>query len=385
MAGVSLNTITVDPGESIEIPPAVFSGFGSEIASQENGAIKIDAPMLKVYEFPAAMAVGGVEFIFHNQMAIHHDLFNPSQHNCPAENLGVVSLSPVTNELELCLTKKAKRISAAATLIGQCSGNYAHWLTETLPKLPLLDSCGQFSDLPLLVDDGLHPNIYESIHLLNRNHRGIIKVKRWEPLLLDRLVTVSQPGYERYIPHDISSKAQPAYVNIFSRTALRLLRDTARLPIGGFSQQHPRRIYLSRNEKSGNLRQIENSSEIESTMGTYGVEVIRPDTMTFLGQVAACINAETLVGPIGASMANMIFAPPGCKVIVLAPYYDEASYFYYSNLAGVLGHKLRYVLGPQLNRSAHPIHRNYYIKVDMLTAVLEQISDPMPAVLGLQE
>jgi capsular polysaccharide biosynthesis protein len=379
MTGVSLNTLTLDLGESIEIPPAAYSGFGSEIASRENGAIKIDSPVLKIYEFPASMVVGGVEFAFVNQMAIHHDLFNPSQHSCPAENLGVVSLSRATNGLELRLTKRAKRISAAVTLIGQCSGNYAHWLTETLPKLPLLDSSDQFSHLPLLVDDGLHPNMYASIQLVSKNCREIIRVKQWEPILLDRLVTVSQPGYERYVPHGISSRVAPAYINTFSRTALRLLRDAACRALEGYSQSHAPRIYLSRSEKSGNIRQIENSSTIESVVRAYGAEVITPETMSFMEQVAACINVKTIVGPIGASMANMIFAPPGCKIILLAPYYDQVSYFYYSNLAGVLGHELHYVLGAQIDRGQHPAHRNYYIVEELLMATLGQTADRVSA------
>ena len=101
--------------------------------------------------------------------------------------------------------------------------------------------------------------------------------------------------------------------------------------------------------------------------------MITPESMGFTEQVVACVDAEIIIAPIGASLANMIFARSGCKIIVLSPYYDEASYYYYSNLAGVLGHELHYVLGYQINENRHPIHRDYRIKVDDLLLTLQKV------------
>jgi len=364
---------TVDEGDSIVINSPSFVGQSSKLAKNKNPPLNIKTPALEAFEFKKAMIVGGVDFIFVNNTAIHHDLFLPLQHRCPAENVGIVSINRHKGDLKLRLTQGGRKITAAVTMIGQCSGNYAHWLTETLAKLPILDSIPEYFDLPLLVDAGLHPNIYASLDLINNNRREIIKVNRWESVLLDRLVTISHPGYERYVPHDIYSREAPTYVNTFSGTALRMLRDTAYGALEGLSQPRANRIYLSRSEKSGNIRQIENTNSIEAAMREFEIELIRPESMDFMGQVAACVDAEIIVAPIGASLANMIFAPPGCKVIVLSPYYDEASYFYYSNLAGVLGHKLHYVLGHQINKNRHPIHRDYRIEVADLIATLQQV------------
>lgn len=363
--------ITFDQGETMEIPPPVFSGYSSQTASERNLSIKINSPKLDVFMFSSATVVGGVDFVFINKIALHHDLFIPSQHHCPAENVGVVFVSRDKNRLRLCLTHKTKKVPMAVTMIGQCSGNYAHWLTETLPKLPVLDTCGEFSDLPLLVDDGLHPNFYASIDLVSRNHREVIAIRRWEPVLVDKLVTISHPGYERYVPHGIHFKEVPAYINTFSRTALMMLRDAAGSALEGYPRLRAKGIYLARSENSKNIRQIENLSAVKAAISACGIHLIMPELMDFKEQVASCIDAEIIVAPVGASLANMIFAPPGCKVIVLAPYYDEASYFYYSNLAGVLGHELHYVLGIQMNESQHPIHRNYHIDVEVLMATLE--------------
>ena len=370
--GIYQKKIVLDTGRGIEVPAPEFSGFCSENTQARNPAIKIDPLALNVFKFPKATVVGGVDFLFVKRVAIHHDLFVPILHKCPAENTGVVLINRTKENVTLYLTKKSKYVAKAVSLIGQCSRNYAHWLTETLPKLAVLDTCDEFSHWPLLVDDDLHPNMYASIDLINRNRREVIRVKRWEPVLLDQLVAVSQPGYERYAPHDIYSVSAPAYINVFSRFALKQLRKSAISGLEGGGLLFSKGIYLARSKESANLRQIENLNEVESVARSLGVKLIRPETMEFREQVAICRDAKIIVAPIGASLANMIFAPRGCKVIVLSSYCDEATYYYYTNLAGVLGHELRYVLGPQVGKKLHPIHRNYHIDTDTLKEVLEQ-------------
>lgn len=365
--------IVFERGEVVDIPPPAFYGYGSDLATAKNPAIKIDAPALEVAEFRSAVVVGRVDFVFVVGKAVHHDLFVPSQHRVPAENVGVVSINRAMKRMRLRLVGEPVRLVKAVSLIGQCSSNYAHWLTETLPKLPILDACEEYADFPLLVDDGLHPNLYASIDLINKNNREIIKVGSWQSVRVDRLVAVSSPGYERYVPHGIRSREAPGYVNCFSRTALRMLRDATDKALGSNRSLRDRRIYLSRSEQSGNIRRIGNLDDIEAVISARGIRMITPESMNFQDQVASCIDAEIIVAPVGASLANMIFAPPGCIVVVLSPYYDEANYFYYSNLAGILGHRIYYVLGPQVNNGQHPMHRSYSIDADTLSKTLESV------------
>jgi capsular polysaccharide biosynthesis protein len=237
--------------------------------------------------------------------------------------------------------------------------------------LPVLDARDEFAGLPLLVDDGLHPNIMSSIEMINRNRRPVIRVRRWQPVHAGRLITVSAPGYEPYVPIGIKSIDPLPYVNLFSRVALQMLRASVAEAYGNGLSPGPRRIYLARSAQSNNLRQIENAGAIEDILQNQGIPLVMPESMTFAEQVAVCLEAELIVAPVGAALANMIFAPPGCRVVVLAPYYVGASYFYYANLAGVLGHKLTYLLGPQIGAMRHPRQRSYRIDVDDLRAALK--------------
>lgn len=367
---LSISRVKVAPGEVIQIPAPSFSGYGAQHAVVRTPALRITSPAVEIFEFGETLAVGGIDFLFFGKKAIHHDLFMPLQHRCPAENVGVISVDLDGDGLDLRLTKAELKVGEVVSLIGQCSGNYAHWLTETLPKLAVLDATERFKDFPLLVDGGLHPNILASVDLINRDRREIIQVPRWAPVRAGRLVAVSSPGYERYVPHTIDSREPAPYVNIFSRAALRELRSAVVTALGDDATNASKKVYLSRSGCSGNMRQIANNNVIEQIVTECGIQRIQPDTMSFREQVQACMNAELIVGPIGASLANMIFAPPGCRIVSLSPYYDDASYLYYANLAGVLGHQINFVLGKQTSTMRHPMHRDYWIDENALKSVL---------------
>ena len=114
-----------------------------------------------------------------------------------------------------------------------------------------------------------------------------------------------------------------------------------------------------------------NSDLIEHFLEKRNFKVLEPASMNFSEQVAACKEAEFIIAAVGAALANMIFSPPGCKIIALAPYYDDANYYYYSNLAGVLEHELYYVLGREIENAGHPMHRDYSIDLSELEKAID--------------
>lgn len=220
-------------------------------------------------------------------------------------------------EMKLYLTEPVRNMQQAFSMVGQCSSNYAHWLTETLPKLLMLDACEKYTDFPLIVDDDLHPNIYASLSLFNKHRREIIKVRRWEAVLVDVLVVASNPGYERYTPHDIYSREAAPYINRFSRTAFRMLRTAANDAVVRAPSLEQKIVYFARSQKSKNIRQIENLAEIELAVAADGIPMMASDSMDFVAQVQECLNAKILISPIGAALANMVFVLRGVKSLCL--------------------------------------------------------------------
>lgn len=329
---------------------------------------------LEIVEIRDATVVGGTDFVLSGESAIWPDAFVSSRDTCPAEIFGIVSINRRKNMMRLHLTRKARKFNRAIMLMGQSTTNYAHWLTETLPKLVALNSYPEFDHLPLLVDNGLHRNIYESIAILNSKQRDVVLVKQWEPAILNEIVCVSQPAYEPYVPQGLFNKGLSPTISAFSRFALNRLREAATQAIRESGQLGAELVYFRRNGRSGNLRGIVNSDAVEEYVRAAGFELIAPASLGFMQQVAACSRAKIIVAPVGAALANMIFAPKGCKILTLAPYYLGANYYYYSNLAGVLGHELHYILGQQIDKGEHPMHRRYSIDLSDLKVAIESLS-----------
>lgn len=357
--------------ENLDLAAPSFTGFGAIQATERTPARDILFPEIDVWSFKGeGVVIGGVDFIFFNHQAIHHDLYLPEEHHCPAENLGVIQQHKRDKRIvDLWLTTQPSNIPTALSLIGQCSANYAHWLTETLPKLAIIDSTSRFDNVPLLIDEGLHSNILESLHLINKKKRPIITIQKWHAARVNTLLTVSSPAYERYSAHGLLGKEPPPFVNKFSKAALTLLRDTVVSSITRDStSKGSKKIYLARSKSSKNLRQIRNMDDIEFFLDSHDIKRIKSDEITFVEQVKACMSADLIVCPIGAALTNMIFAPTGCKIICLSPYYEDANYFYYANLAATLGHEIHFVLGEQTKNANHPMHRDYSIDIELLRA-----------------
>ena len=360
--------LCVFSAERIYLTAPFFTGFGARQATERTPAKEILFPEVDIWTLKDGVVVGGVDFIFLNNQAIHHDLYLPKEHHCPAENLGVIQQCKRDKTIvDLCLTITASTIDAGVSMVGQCSANYAHWLTETLPKLALLDSTANFDEIPLLIDEGLHSNIIESLKLINKKNRPVISINKWSPLIVGQLVTISVPGYERYTAHGLLNKEPAPFENKFSKASLKLLRDIVVASVPNDTHLNsPEKVYLARSWSSKNLRQIANINAVELFLDSQHVQRIQSDELTFVEQVKACMSADLIVCPIGAALTNMIFAPTGCKIICLSPYYDDANYFYYANLAATLGHEIHFVLGEQAASSNHPMHRDYSIDIALL-------------------
>ena len=158
-----------------------FLGYEADAVNSRIKSFDVYSPDVTIHYFSLGVVIGGIDFIFLKPYVIHHDLYSPSEHNCPAENVGVISKSVNSDAIRLSIIKKTIFIDRAISLVGQCSSNYAHWLTEILPKLAVLNSINKYENWPILVDSGLHPNIYSSLYLINKDARQVIHVDKWQP------------------------------------------------------------------------------------------------------------------------------------------------------------------------------------------------------------
>lgn len=76
------------------------------------------------------------------------------------------NLPPLKFSITCAIDRKPEHISSAASFIDSCADNYAHRLTEVLPRIAAFCSSDKYRDVPLLVDAGLHENIITSLKIV---------------------------------------------------------------------------------------------------------------------------------------------------------------------------------------------------------------------------
>lgn len=365
--------IKIEPSRDIFVNPPRFSNkLFFEV--DDTSKIKIKSLEINICFIKNAEVIGGTNFIVKNNFAIHPDEFVAEIEVCPAETAKVIAVNHEFSAIRLPPLKNNKVVDGlAASLLGQCAGNYAHWLTEVLPKLAVLDSQKEFQYIPLLIDGWIHPNFYESIDILCNKKREIIKVERWEKVYVKNLLAISSTSY---IPAESRKSLERkkliddgAMKFSFSNYAINLMKERILQKV-----PHPQtsieKIFIRR-ESTSNGRNAVNADELERIALEFDFTIVEPGKMSFVEQVKLFRGVKIIAGQIGAALTNAIFSEK-CTLIVLSPYYENANYNFFSELMGILGHDLSYVIGPQVKDNSHHLHRNYFIEPDDFRQALEK-------------
>jgi hypothetical protein len=104
-----------------------------------------------------------------------------------------------------------------------------------------------------------------------------------------------------------------------------------------------RRIYVTRGRERHN-RTVTNEEDVVAFLADRGFTIVDPGTMPVTEQVRAFAEAEWIVAPHGAALANLAFASPGASVVELfAPDYVQGCYWKLADC--VPGLAYRYLLG----------------------------------------
>lgn len=271
------------------------------------------------------------------------------------------------------LPEAGATIERGIFLCGNATDNYYHWLFEQLPKLRLLDEAPQYGGWPLLVDAGQHPNLRAALARVNRTGRPLIEIEAGVRHRVRRLC-VPESGVRMPVDFRAGATVYPDDI-LFAPRALAFLRD--RLLAADVSVPGHRRLYLRRGRAA--FRRLLNEEAVQAEFVARGFEVVDPGGLTLDEQIALFSEASIIAGPTGAGMANMVFAPTQCRVLVL--YYERAPYFYFSTLAATLQQNLMYLLG-EVDRgsNANAYQRDFSIDPSRIGPALEALTALPPAV-----
>jgi hypothetical protein len=397
--------------QSVTHPSPVFlSELEGEDLSIYDG--KRTSPAVHLHLVENATVFGRTEFVLAGETLYYPDIIDPDKDAFMAELEGRGRIAPDRGHFRLRVRNKGKKYSQAVSILGQCNGNYLHFLTEALTRLAIIDQWPEFDDLPLVVEDNLHPRLYEALDLLNVKGRDILRVAEYESAFFKKIIYITPPCYtppetrkwfeqkQLDAPRSSQFKFSPGALEILRSLAVsvstnyvphvsrakfaetRREKSTTTADDIGFLFQSASLTYHSSEAKNfycerraasvGNGRLVKNEEAVISHLRGRDFASINLADFSFAEQVLILQNSNVVVSAVGAALGNLIFVAPGVNVILLSPTYPGASFFYFVNLLSALGHKVTYVLGRQdSSGDVNPYNRDFWAPVGLLTRALE--------------
>ncbi|MEG0869414.1 MAG: glycosyltransferase family 61 protein [Hafnia sp.] len=374
-----------------KLPLACFSdlpGQSTRLAEQE--VVKTPAPRIfperlaskcpsphEQYTFPAIYTVqvvgfnvrGSSSFLIGDSALYHHDLLRAPYDYTSEELHGRMVIKPAKGFSYLlpCNKGKEKVVEEAAVFTDALSSNYAHFMTEVLPRIAMFVTHVP-GNIPLVIDAGLHANIMSAIELLAGSERDLLLLERGSAIYIEKAHATSSCGYVPFERRARSEKLKGHSQGQFSPVALKAVRDKifAELKLescGG------KRLFIRRN--SG-YRNVLNAKEIEEVLVARGFEVVEPEKLSFAEQVAVFSSADVVVGATGAAFANLLFCNPGTQLIIMIAQLENTSYYYWQSMACASGNAITYVFGSLEQGLGHSIHSDFHVDPQHIIAAIDQ-------------
>ena len=204
-------------------------------------------------------------------------------------------------------------------------GNYYHFLHDCLPRIALLEQCA----------DVAPPDRW----YVPQATRFQIELLALIGIAPDRVVdsaAVPHVRAETLVVPGLASDVErnPPWV---ARTLRERLcpPDIARVP--------GRHLYVTRGSARNN-RAVLNEPEVLALLQPHGFEVVDPGAMSVAEQIRTFAEADVIVAPHGAALANLVFCSPGSTVLELFPAMSFVA-DYWKMAWGVPGLEYRYLGG----------------------------------------
>ena len=154
----------------------------------------------------------------------------------------------------------------------------------------------------------------------------------------------------------------------------RLLRE--RLVPAGVERVPGRHLYLARRAGLHN-RAVLNESEVLALLEPLGFEVVDPGALSVADQIRTFAEADVIVAPHGASLANLPFCSPGSALLELFPSQSMVA-DYWKMTCGVEGLEYQYLSGAG---PAVGITRGEFVVAD-ITVDLRELERMVSALLA---
>ncbi len=200
------------------------------------------------------------------------------------------------------------------------SPNYCHFLCDHVTRLTLYRQAGVDLDTASIIGARLATGFQHEI--AERFGAG-------EWIATDRTLRIRVA--ELWLVSTCMENQHPAHFGAeWARTAIRGAFGVRSSRPGG------RRIYVSRADAS--VRKVANEAALIEVLSSLGYETVSPgeNNRTVAAQAELFAQASHVVGLHGAGMTNIVFCPPGTRVLeLLHPYYATSAFAVLARAGGL--------------------------------------------------
>ncbi len=231
-------------------------------------------------------------------------------------------------------------------------GVYYHWVHDTLERL-----YGVVEVLPpdtrYVVPAGLLPYQLETLRAVGVEDDQVVPFDGEEVWELETL---------HFAPPIVSSGANHPPADAW-------LREKFFDAYGISPGLGSRRIFLSR--RNMRRRQVTNEDEVVEFLTPFGFEICVPEALPMKEQVALFADAEVVVSTHGSAFTNLLFSPPGCRVVdMIEPAMMHLSYVFWS-MTEQLRQEYWYFVAESVPKAGSP--NDTYVPIDKLAATFERM------------
>ncbi len=319
----------IHPAEMEEMPPprTIEEGDAGGFAPYRS---RLHPPAC-VYRLPEVYYLGKHCGALSQERLIYADLLDAAEADFPPE-----------------LTKRRASVCDGPAYVLSGSKNHFHWLLKMLPRLHLLEATGirldgferLFINRPLAA----HAEAYGIAGIPGHLLRTVGREDFW----------LCRELYTATIPHTVPGWAVAWLRERFAP----LLRPRPGLP---------KLIYLTRGGDAKRL--VRNEAEVRACMEGWGAATVDCARHSFAEQAALFANADLIVAPHGAALANTVFARPGARLLeIFANANNQKCYWMIAHHNRLRYH---YLMAQPAAHSGNPNHTDMIIPIEKLNRAME--------------
>lgn len=357
-----ISKVIVCEDTSVETPkPATLPDHCQSYLGHHRNSYSADS--IYIAKIDNADVYGKTSTVFFDKNALFHDHINVNDDLIAEEFLGFLKFDTSRKKFHLkkIYYDEPFTIEIAASFTDASSSNYAHWLTEVLPKIAVFCNQDQFQHVPLIVDKLPHSNFIESLSLFAKG-RKVYFISENKRVTVKSLYLTSVSGYvpfNRRNQSDVILNGGSFHPYAFNLLRSKIFKEIDKLP----KKIYPQKIYISRRLASN--KRIKNNSELQDIIYDKGFVTVEIEDLNFLQQAILFNNAKEIICSSGSALTNLIFASSECDIQVPIIKHRYANFSYWQNIACSCGNSVSYIFGDE-DLTFLDVHSDFSVDLNSL-------------------